>query len=560
MASLRSRAAESLAAFDDVARNPGLRGLALAYTGSELGAWGYTIGVSVLVFRSGGANALGVLTLVLFVPPGLAAPFMSVLGDRLPRLRVMVVADLSRALLWALAAVVAFERAPIAYLYVIAALSGVAGVAFRPAQAASLPSLARTPEELTAANVVSSSIQSVTVFVGPAIAGVIVAATQPGVLFTITLATFLLSALLVGRLRPVDRRDADDSVGPRAPTTTIGRMLSAGAEAIARDASARVLITLIGAQTLVAGALVVFLPLLALGPLGIGERGLGSLWAALGVGGIVGALAAVGLVARRRLSGPFAAGTLLWGAPIALLAIWHTATEALLLVGVIGVANTVVDVASITILQRAVREAVLARVFGILDSVMYLTHAVGGIAAATLVSAFGVRPALIASGAFLPVVAAVTWRQIRSIDAGAEAPTRALELLAGVPFLTSLPPTTLESLALHAGLLAFPAESQVVTQGEHGDRFFVIADGTASVTVDGAHIGDLAAGDAFGEIALLRDVPRTGTVTSTSDLTLVSVARDEFLAAVTGHAATADAASALVEARLLRPLAGVVGW
>ena len=224
----------------------------------------------------------------------------------------------------------------------------------------------------------------------------------------------------------------------------------------------------------------------------------------------------------------------------------------------VGLANTVVDVASITILQRAVRDAVLARVFGILGSVSYITHAIGGIAAAGLVDAFGIRTALIVSGAFLPLVVALTWRQLHAIDGQAPAPARALELLERVPFLAALPPVTLESLAAHAAFVEVPAGRAVVEQGDHGDRFYVIADGAASVEIDGRQVGDLGPGDAFGEIALLRDVPRTATVTARTDLTLLSLARDEFLAAVTGHAPTAEAAGALVETRLSRTIAGLV--
>ena len=294
LASLRVRAGESLGAFAGVARNPALRRLALALTGSELGAWGYAIALSVLVFRSGGASALGVLALVLFVPPGLAAPFTSLLGDRFSRVRVMVVADLVRACLWGLAAFVAFSGAPIGFLYAIVALSGIAGTAFRPAQAAALPSLARSPAELTAANVVSSTIESVTVLAGPALGGVIVAVTQPGVAFVVAVGTFLWSALLVSRVRPLAAAEKEPAVRPVELPVSVARSLLAGAEAVVREPPVRVLVAAIGAQTLVSGALNVFVPLLALGPLGIGESGLGSLWSALGVGGILGAFASAG--------------------------------------------------------------------------------------------------------------------------------------------------------------------------------------------------------------------------------------------------------------------------
>jgi CRP-like cAMP-binding protein len=157
----------------------------------------------------------------------------------------------------------------------------------------------------------------------------------------------------------------------------------------------------------------------------------------------------------------------------------------------------------------------------------------------------------------LPVVVALTWRQVRAVDAAAPAPTRALELLQRVPFLAGLPPVALEALALHTAFVDVPAGRRVFEQGDPGDRFYAIADGEASVESDGRHVADLGPGEEFGEIALLRDVPRTATVTARTDLTLLALERDDFLAAVTGHAATAEAVSALVETRLSRTIAGL---
>ncbi len=553
MASLRARLREAGTAFAAVARNAGLRRLALALTGSEVGSWGCSIALFVLVFESGGASALGVLTLVLFLPPGLAAPFTSLLGDRFPRARVMLGADLVRAALWAAAAAMAFVEAPVEALYGVAAVAGIAGTAFRPAQAALLPTLASTPAELTAANVVSSTIESVTSLAGPALAGVVVALTEPGVSFLIAVGTFLWSALLVGRVRAPAAGAGDQ--GPASPEERepVVRALAVGAGTVVREGRVRLLVTMVGAQTLVAGSLLVFLPIVALGRLDVGEDGLGSLWSALGVGGVVGAFASAGLVARKRLATPLALSTLLWGVPLALIALWNSFPGALVLLGLIGAANTLEDVAAFTILQRAVPDAVLSRVFGILESVMYGTHALGGILAAALVGAFGARVALVTAGLFLPLVVVLGWRKLLAVDAEAPAPLRQLELLRAVEFLAALPPATLESLAVHAQLVEVPAGSAVFEQGERGDRFYVIEQGTAAVTVDERPAVSLGPGDGFGEIALLRDVPRTATVTAVTDLTLLALQRDEFVAAVTGHAASVAAAGAVVDTRLARP-------
>ena len=467
MTSLTARLAESASAFGRSFGNPGLRRLQLAFAGSEIGGWGYSIALWVLAFESGGAAALGVLVLVTMLVPGIAAPFTSILGDRFDRVRVMVGADLVRVALMA-AAAVAFADAPIGILYALAALASAAGTAFRPAQAALLPSLARSPDELTAANVASSTIESVGAFAGPALGGVVIAVSGPGVSFAIAAGTFLWSALLLAGIRTTTATEVEEP-SPAEPERAL-QVVSAGARAVVSDPRARLIVSLVSAQTLVSGALLVFLPVLALDLLDWGEEGYGAINAACGIGGVIGAAAAVALVGVRRLSRPLALGTVLWGVPIALAAVWDTKAGALVLLGVVGLANTIVDVSAYTLLQRVVPDAVLARVFGILESLIYGTHALGGVLAAVLVEAFGLRAALVAAGLFLPVCVVLAWSRLARLDSDVDVPERALALLRGVPFLAVLPAAALEALARRALAVTVPAGEAVFGQGDHGDR------------------------------------------------------------------------------------------
>jgi len=551
MAWLDEKVREPLGAFREVFRNPGLRRLQLAFAGSELGDWGATIALSVLAFDSDGAAGVGLLLVIRMVPAALAAPFTSILGDRHDRVLVMLSADLIRAAAMAGAAAAAFGGAGIGVLYALAGVVAVVATAFRPAQAAILPSLARTPAELTAANVASSTIESVMSFAGPAIGGAVLAATEPGVTFALASATFLWSAALVAG---IGRREVvrEDERGAR-----LLRVATAGFQAIGSDARVRVLVGLFAAQTLVAGALNVLVVVLALDVLGIGEAGLGSLNAALGVGGVLGAVGAIGLIGRRRLGRAFGLGTALWGVPIALAALWDSRGGTLVLLGIVGLANTVVDVAGFTLLQRAVPDAVLARVFGVLDSVFLGTAALGAVAAAALVEGVGARATLLVAGIFLPVVAVLAWRPLMRIDAAAPGPPPEVDLLRGVPFFSPLPEATLERLASSLVARRAVAGEAIVTQGEPGDLFYVIEDGEVEVEIDGAPVRRHGPGGFFGEIALLRDVPRTATVRALIETRLVAVERDEFLAAVTGHAPSVEAAGAVVAARLgMRPNLG----
>jgi Cyclic nucleotide-binding domain/Major Facilitator Superfamily len=548
---LRTRLAESLQAFADVFRNPNLRRLELAWVGSATGEWAAIVALSVFAFESGGAAAVGLVVLIRMLPAAVAAPFSALLADRLPRTRVMVAADLIRAFAVAGAAAAVFAGAPAGVVYALAGLVAVVSTAFRPAQAALLPNLARTPQELTAANVASSTIESVAFFAGPALGGLLLAATSVGVVFAAQAAAFLWSALLVHRVivEPVVATAAEG--GERG----IVRELAAGFETVARDSRLRVLIGLFGAQTLVGGALNVLVVATALELLDVGEAGLGLLASADGLGGLLGAAGALLLVGRRRLAAIFGAGILLWGVPLALIGVWPDYAVAFAMLVIVGLANTIVDVAGLTLLQRGVDDSVLARVFGVLETLVLTAIALGGVLAALLISWLGIRGALVAVGAFLPALALLAWRRLVAIDAGAEVPTDRIALLRSGPIFAPLPTTTVEHLALSLEPVTVAPETQIIRQGEPGDRFYVVAEGKLAVSMDGKETATLDAGDHFGEIALLRDVPRTATVVAKTEALLYALDRDEFIAAVTGHAESVDAADAVIATRLsaLRP-------
>jgi MFS family permease len=567
----RDHVGGSVAAFAGVFANRNLRRVQLAFLGSEGGSWVGAIALSLLAFERGGTAGVGLALFLITVVPAVAAPFASVLADRLPRKRVMIGADLIRVVIVGAVAAAAFAEAPIGVFYALVPLASAVSTAFRPAQAAILPSLVRSPDELTAANVVSSTIESVTAFAGPAIGGVLVATSGAGIGFAVSAGAYAWSALILSGIHPLERsaeaskvdgetggendeREARSAAGGEGePRGFLGEML-AGAAAIRRDRTLFLLVALMGAQVLVSGALFVLLVPVAFDLLGSGEEGYGALIAASGVGGLVGAAIAAGLVGRR-LSAVFAIGVVLWGAPIALLALWQSQAGALVLVGIIGLANTLVDVPGMTLLQRAVPDEVLARVFGILEAVLYAASALGAIITPALIAGLGLEWTLVVVGVFLPALVALCFRSIARIDREAPIPERQLDLLRGVPFLAQLPTPTLEHLAKALIPVSVPAGQPVFEEGDPGDRFYLIAAGEVSVTRGGRLVRQLGPGKAFGEIALLRDIPRTATVTALTDLELYALEREEFLAAVTGHTQSREAADALVAARIGPPTA-----
>jgi hypothetical protein len=319
---------------------------------------------------------------------------------------------------------------------------------------------------------------------------------------------------------------------------------------IAVERRLHVVVGLYAAQTMLAGALGVLVVVTALDLLKRGDSGVGLLNAASGVGGIVGALIAFALIGRKRLASDFGIGIVLWGAPLAAIGIWPNTAVALTALAVLGLGNTLVDVAGLTLLQRTAPPEVIGRVFGVLQMLLVGTIGLGAAIAPLLIAGIGIRWSLVVTGAFLPVLAALTWRQLLTIDAESHAPSAALRLLAPIPFFSPLPAPSLERLASQLEPVAAPAGAEVIRQGDAGDRFYVVESGSLGVTVDGAPSGELGPGDFFGEIALLRNVPRTATVVALTDATLRALGREDFLAVVTRHAPSARAADAVVGARL----------
>ena len=545
---LRQRVATATRAFGDVFRTPSLRRIQLAWAGSVLGNWSYVIALGVYAYDQGGAAAVGLIGVLRLIPAAVSAPFLATLADRMRRERVMIGSDVLRALLMVAAGLVIAADGPAVAVYALVVVATIAGTVFRPAQAALLPALVRDPRELSAANVVASTVESVGSFAGPALGGLLLAVSNVETVFFVNAASFVWSALLVLGVHaaPPERRAPEEEEVERE---SFLREVSAGMTSIVGESRLRLLSGLYTAQTLVAGAGSVFTVAIALDLLDLGNSGVGWLSAASGLGGLAGGLVALGLAMRGRLAADFALGLVLNGLPFAIVAAFPSTPVALAALLVVGIGNSVVDVSAITLLQRAVPDAVLGRVLGAIESLLLAGLGIGALVAPLLISVGSLRIALLVTGALLPVLVAVSWLALTRIDADARAP-EATGMLAALPIFAPLPLQTVERLASQLVETRLPAGTVVFRQGDPGDRFYVIADG--EVEIEGKRHGP---GGFFGEIALLRDVPRTATVTTATEVRLLALEREEFIAAVTGHEPSAAAAEAIVSARLgsLRP-------
>ena len=331
------------------------------------------------------------------------------------------------------------------------------------------------------------------------------------------------------------------------PAAACCRDAAAGFAVIRRNRNLLLVAGLMAAQTVVAGASLVYEVSIALDLLEMGESGLGLLDAVLGIGGILGGFVVLVLARRGRLASDFGIGVILWAAPLLLIAAVPSLGTTLVAMFLIGLANSMVDVNAYTIVQRIAPAEVMGRVFGALESLLTVGMAIGALVMPLLIELVGLRTGLVVVGGAVTLAGLMGFGGLRRIDETALAPA-GLALVRGVPLLAALPPPVQERLAHVLVPATVPAGEVVVREGDRGDRFWIIERGEALVTIDGAAVRQLGVGDSFGEIALLRDVPRTATVQAgDEDLVLQGLDRDEFLPAVTGHGEASEVADAVVE-------------
>jgi MFS family permease len=506
---------------------------------------GLEIALVVFAYDHGGIAAAGLLAAARSGASAVTAPFTAGLGDRFEHRLVLVGAALLTSAVVAcmsLASAVAASPWPV---YVLAAVAAMVIPVYRPVQAALLPRLSETPAQLTAANVIVSMLEGVGNLAGPMLVGGLILAGGASWAFLALAALSLVTAASALRVTPSRARAAVARPGRR------GRQLLAGFATVVDNADVRVLIGTFSVSMLVWGAFFqVLVVAVAVQRLGAAQGGAGLLASAAGVGAILGAIGSAGLVGRPRLVPVMAAGLIAWSAALVALAITTATVVAYAMVVVTGTGLVLMDVVTFTLLQRAADDRLLARVFGVLESLMRAAIGLGALAVAALASVTTLSTTLVLVGALQPIGLLVAWRGLSRVDRLAAADPARIRLLRSVELFSFLPPAELERVAGHLQRIDADAGDVLMRQGDRGDRVFLVESGTVEVISDGFHVTDLGPGSLVGEIALLRDVPRTATVRVADPAVLYALDRDEFLRIVTGDVAVAGQAGAIADARL----------
>ena len=525
--------------------DPDLRGLLVAWFTVMAGKWAFLVAGLVIAYDAGGAVAVGVFGLARYLPPTILAPFTGLLTVRWAPEAVFRTTNAIRTLMVAAAFVVVVADLPFAVYLLVVALEAGIGAATRPLYMALLPAIARTPSQLVAANVASSAMEGIGTFAGPAVAGLLLTQGGPASVILVVGAVYAAGVWAIARLTV-------PAVGrPVASVAAALDQVSAGVRAVATLPGPRIVVLDLGAQTFVRGLLTVLVVVASVELLPLGDPGVGTLNAMMGLGGLLGAGVAVLLAGRQRLGPAFLLALAGWGLPILVFGLVPTVIVSLLAMTMVGVSNSVLDVAGFTLVQRTTPNHSRVAVLGLLDSVANGGVALGGIVAPLLIVAFGTAPALVVTGAILPLVAIVSVPIMRRVDEGGPAIPARADLLRADPLFAPLSLATVEYLSSCLRPVAFDDGAWLMREGEPGTEYLLIETGTVTISQGGRHIRDLGpGGGGVGEIALLRQVPRTASVQARGPVRAFSLGREAFLEAITGHPVGRAVASTVADERL----------
>lgn len=520
--------------------NTHLRRLQQSMAATSFGKWAFSVTLGVYAFREGGTAAIGLVALIQAVPATFAAPVLGLAGDRYSRQRVLLVTNSLRALVLAVVSVSTLEHASPVVVFALAALFSTISTANGPARAALIPVLARSPAEVSSATAVMGTVDTSSFLMGAGVGGIVLASTTVPFVIALCALAYLFSVVLIFEI-PSDARPAVRRA--ESPAAAI----SAGLRTVVHDEHLAMVVGLLAALSVADGLANVFGIVVAIKLLHIGTAGIGYLNIARGAGGLIGGAGALALLSRARVSSTLAIGAIALGLPLVLVGLLPDVALGMIAWAAFGLGFVLVKVSGLTLMQRLSGDRVLARVLAVLETTFVATIGLGAILAPALDSLFGLKGALIVTGGLLPVLTLAMWTGLKRLELGAPVPQREFELLRGCPVFEPLPLATTEGLARRMVPVEVAAGTEVITEGDVGDRFYLIADGAVEVLEKGVFRRRQGPGESFGEIALLHEVRRTATVRALEPTSLLALDRDLFLLAVTGHADSRHAADDVAE-------------
>lgn len=487
---------------------------------SGIGDWLYLVAILVVVYADSDSPVLlGIVGAARILPYVLLSVPAGIVADRFDRRMVLLVTDLARGALMLVLVAAVLVDAPTLVIVAVAILAACFSTFFGPAISSLLPTLV-DEADLGPANSAWATLDNVAFIIGPALAGILLATGNLAVAFALNAVSFAIVAAVLWQL-PAQRREPVGGADEKA--------------AVADEVGWRALVgplagpfVLDSANSFVSGGIGVLTVVIALDVLNAGEAGTGYLNAATGVGGVIAGIAGGALLARR-LAVPLLIGGIAGGIGLVWLAIAGNLVVAMIAMGVAIAGLLLLDVVNTTLIQRLVPDELRGRAMGVLQTTSAILYSAGSLVIPLVAGVLSVGTVLIGCA----VVSSVGVLIALALNAGRGAPKGALAdrlRLLEHPIFAGLPPSRLETAASLMTEMPMRTGEVIVREGDEADRFYLIADGTVSVTqgTDATHLRDLGSGDVFGEIGLLRRSPRTATVTATSDGRLMTLDAEAF--------------------------------
>jgi CRP-like cAMP-binding protein len=539
--------------YRDAWRHRDFRRLTIAFLIDQVGSWAYNVVLIVWVFdRTHSASWVAATTASGWVPRLLWSAYAGVLADRYERTTVMLVSSLSSFVAMLGVALMVAANGPTVAALVLAALAASFATGYRPAAGALVPEIVGEGD-LIAANAIFGGLESLVVVVGPGIGGLLLIAGSPADAITLNALTFLAASLIVTRLDVRSRGTAGEH-GESAV-----RQFADGASALWRERTALVLVVFCCLDSAVyAASTVIYVPLSE--RLGTGSTGYSYLIAGASLGGVLIAGLANRFSASSRLAPVILLGMFMLALPFAAVAGVHAPLLAFLLQTVSGAGMVIVDVLAITALQRDLPRGVLSRVFGIFESAVPASLLASSVITAVIFHSVGLTPTLLAIGFGFSAAALLGIAPIIAADRRSATVVRTLAprvaLLDALDLFAGASHAALERLAAHATEVTMPAGTEVIAEGAPSDALYVLQRGDVQVTAKGEgarsrRLRVMHGPTYFGEIGLLRSLPRTATVAALTDCTLLRIDADDFFAALQG-ASVSSSMLAQSSARLSR--------
>jgi MFS family permease len=531
-----------LRAFRSLTGNRAMLRVLAAFALFNLNEYAVWIAMLVFAYARGGATVAALVAAAQLVPAAAAAPVVAALADRRSPVVLLTGGYLVQAAAMAATAAAVIAGQPWA-AYLAAVIAATAVTTTRPAQSTLIPSVAATPDQLTAANVVVGWLEAVGIAAAGLLAGILISLAGVGSVFAVCAGLGLVAALLVAGLRVASLASPEQD----DPAAAAG--VGEGLRLVARQPRLRLMLALLTADAVVVGAVDLLVVIVAISVLGRTQAWAGYLNSVWGAGAVLAATASVALVGRR-LGAPILAAALIFSAAIAALAFGVGLAGTVVLLTMAGASHCVLDVATRSLLQRSVPPQLIGRVFGIVEGLVMAGLAVGALIVPVLVYLGGNRLALLGVAALLPLAALAGGRALFGLDAGTPVPVVQIALLRSLPLFAELPAPAIEGLAAALTPVHLPAGAVLIRQGDVGDAYYAIASGELDASQNGQFLRRCGRGEGVGEIALLRAIPRTATVTAHSAATVYELGRVPFLTTILGHALTRRQADRIADARL----------